>query len=263
MGSITRREALFTLLVNALVATTAVAQDGGKSIEHQQQIWYGYFGTAAFNERWSVIADVQERHFIDPLAQHQFLVRANLARAIGSGWSAGPGMSLFLQWPQDPTSTSELVVPELRPYLEFNGRQKNARTRISHRFKIEFRFFQNVEGEELAPGYSFGNFRFRYRFGVDVPLIRSDAGEERLALRVNDELHVNAGAHVTYNMFDQNRLYVGLQLPLRASLALEAGYLWWFQQRASGSAFYSRDVLRFAVQHTIDLRPRQAPSEQP
>ncbi|WP_276498371.1 hypothetical protein [Pontibacter litorisediminis] len=38
------------------------------------------------------------------------------------------------------------------------------------------------------------------------------------------------------------------------NITLEADYLKWFQQRSTGNQFYNRDIIRFIINHKIDLR---------
>jgi hypothetical protein len=110
------------IITLALSFTSITAQ---KSITRQNLIWYGYFLTLQFNEKWYWQTELQERHYINPTAQHQFLVRSHLHRSLGkSGWEASVGMSLFLQNPNDPEATVKLTTPELRPHIEFAYKQR-------------------------------------------------------------------------------------------------------------------------------------------
>jgi hypothetical protein len=230
------------------LAVPARAQQPEKSKTEQELAWLAYKITYRFNERWSANMDAQERMFTSPVAQHQMVFRPTATRTLGPGWDVGLGFCYFLQSPHDPLSTSDLVVPELRPHIEFNLKQKARYFRISHRYKAEARYFHEVENGELEGGYAFSNFRLRYRIGLDLPLIKSKQGElDRLGLTVSDELMVNAGSRIVQNVFDQNRVYIGLYAAINPGLTLEVGYTNWFQQRPSGSDFYDRHILRIGV----------------
>lgn len=193
---------VYALILFASLPLSSAAQ-GGKLVERQQLAWLAYFSTLRFNEHWSLVSDVQERRFIAPHAQHQLLLRNVLARDLGSGWDIGPGLCFFLQSPQDPESDNDLVVPEIRPFVEANGRQRGKRIRIGHRYRAEARYFHRTAEGELVDGFEFGNFRLRYRLSVDVPLIKAKGGErELLTFKFADELHVNAGNGIVLNAFD-------------------------------------------------------------
>lgn len=248
-----------TLILAAFIAEAQKVQT------HQSLVWYANTTTIKLTDRWAVSFDVQERRFVGPGAQHQFLVRPTVIRDLGSGWDLGMGGCVFWQSPQDPLSTSTLVVPELRPHMELNQRQKLKYFRFNQRYKIEARFFHNVVDNELVEGYTFGNLRFRYRAGIDLPFIKSSGkGPERLTLRLNDEILINVGEKIVANTFDNNRAYIGLATNITPALGLEVGYLNWFQERSNGKDFYNRNILRIALSQKIDMaRHARTPANDP
>lgn len=243
-------KSVITFLLLLILVISGQAQ---KLTTHQQLIWYAYYNTLEINEKWSVRADFQERHFINPYRQHHILMRALLIRSFGANWQGGPGFCYALQSPQDPHSTSNLVVPELRPFLEFVHKQPVGAITFLHRYNFEARYFHNSEGEELKAGYSFGSIRVRYRLGIDLSLFQSRNDKNIIKARISDELLVNIGNGITYNFFDHNRLYFALQYEPVPAISFELGYLNWFQQRNSGYEYFDRDIFRFAINHKMKL----------
>lgn len=226
---------------------------GQKNVENQQLLWYGYYNKLQINKNWVLNSEVQERHFYQPLVQHQLVFRTNLDRRILDDINVSLGFVVFLQSPNDPESESTLMVPELRTDFGFNAKKKYKYFNVNQRFKVEARFFHQTENNELVGGYQFSNFRMRYQLGLDIPLIKKQDAE-KLILKIKDEVMFNFGKNIVKNVFDQNRIYIGLNYPMNKNLAFEAGYLNWFQQRPSGTDFYNRDIIRFSVFHTINLK---------
>lgn len=226
-----------------------------KKVEHQQLIWYGYYNIVKFNENWSLLSEIQERQFYNPTAQHQLVFRSNLERKLVANWSASGGLTLFLQNPNNPESENNLTVPELRPDIGFNSKQKLDFLTITHRYKAEARFFHDVENNRLSGGFRFSNFRLRYQLGFDFPLWKKEE-KEKIILKVKDEVMFNVGKKVVKNTFDQNRIYIALNYKINPSFAVEMGYMNWFQQQKTGVDFYNRDILRFSLFHTIDLKKK-------
>ena len=243
---------LFIGILLLLVSGVAWSQ---KQVEHQQQIWFGYTNTIRFNPTWFLVTEVQERRFINPSAPFHFLLRTHIHRDLGSGWDAAAGFSLFLQSPNDPESEIDLTIPELRPHLEFNLRQKLNSFNIEQRYRAEARFFHNVNSTltDLDDGYSYGTLRLRYRIQFIFPVIKSK-GVNIIKLKAGDELMVNVGENIVHNFFDQNRLYAGVIFVLGPAFSLEAGYINWFQQQKSGVDYYNRDIFAFYFQHTIESK---------
>lgn len=225
-----------------------------KSITDQQLVWYGYFLSLQFNDKWYLQTEVQERHFINPVAQHQFLIRSDIHRTLGtSGWETSAGLCAFFQNPNDPDALVKLTVPELRPHIEFAYRQKAKFLAFDHRYRAEARFFHqtNIARTSLEDGFEFGHVRLRYRLQATVPVWKLD-DKRALKVKVNDEVLLNAGSKITKNVFDQNRIYTGLSFDALPKLTFDVGYLNWFQQRPTGD-FYNRNILRFSVSQKITL----------
>lgn len=234
------------------MAMPVVAQQTDKHITTQELAWLAYKATWRFDQRWSANMDVQERVTINPVAQHLAGARATLTRTLGAGWDLGAGLCLFLQSPNDPYAPSDLIVPELRPHVELAAKQKMRYFHMVQRYKAEARWFHNVENGALAPGYAFGNFRLRYRIGLDVPLLKATSGDQEwLGCSISNELMVNAGKRITYNVFDQNRAYLGFYANVCPNLTVELGYLNAFQQRPSGHDFHDLHIVRLGVNQKL------------
>jgi hypothetical protein len=227
-----------------------------KIVEHQQLIWYGYYNSLKFNEKWSLNSEIQERQFYQPTAQHQLVFRTNLERKLIGDWNASVGMTYFLQNPNNPTSESNLTVPELRPDIGFGNKQKLGIVTINHRYKAEARFFHDVENNRLVGGYRFSNFRLRYQVGLDF-LIWKNEREQVFVAKIKDEIMFNVGNKMVKNTFDQNRIYLAINYKINNSYAVELGYMNWFQQLKSGTDFYNRDILRFSIFHSMDLKKKK------
>ena len=227
-----------------------------KMVEHQQLIWYGYYNSLKFNEKWSLNSEIQERQFYQPTAQHQLVFRTNLERKLIGDWNASVGMTYFLQNPNNPTSESNLTVPELRPDIGFGNKQKLGIVTINHHYKAEARFFHDVENNRLVGGYRFSNFRLRYQVGLDF-LIWKNEREQVFVAKIKDEIMFNVGNKMVKNTFDQNRIYLAINYKINNSYAVELGYMNWFQQLKSGTDFYNRDILRFSIFHSMDLKKKK------
>jgi hypothetical protein len=105
---------LTTILASTLSVNESRAQES-KSITNQNLIWYGYFNTLHFSDKLFLTTEFQERHFIRPVAQSQFVTRTHLHVQLSSGWDVAAGMCLFLQGTNDPLKNA-INVPELRPH---------------------------------------------------------------------------------------------------------------------------------------------------
>ena len=227
-----------------------------KNITHQSLIWYTYAQDLKINDRFSVYTDIQERQFISPVKQSQLVMRSTFKTAIKHNFDFGAGFCFFLS-NTDPTVDYDLQTPEVRPYIEFNNKQAYKRISVSHRARMEARFFHNVDGTELARGFSFGSMRFRYQFGLDILLNKPKEEKHALKLKIMEEVMINFGKKIKYNALDQNRISVLLVYAPIKAVAIEVGYVNWFQQRPSGANYFNRNILRVGLVHHIHLKNKE------
>jgi len=215
-------------------------------IEHQSQIWYGYYLTHSLHTKWYVQGEAHTRHFIDPLVHHQNAFRVHLHRTFGGNWDLSAGAALFLNTPNDVKAAVRLAVPEYRPHLDIAYRHKWSAIRIDHRFRSEMRFNRetNVSRTELTDRVNFSNYRLRYRIQAMFPFFKQIQG------KVNTEILLNAGQENPANTLDQHRMFAGLSIPIRSNLTLDVGYLHAFQQR-SNLNYYDRSILSLMLNHRL------------
>jgi len=216
------------------------------NIEHQSQIWYGYYLTYPINNKWYVQGEVHTRHFVDPLVHHQNAFRAHLHRVLTKNWDISAGAALFLNTPNDPAAFVRLSVPEYRPHVDVAYKHSWYKIRIDHRFRSEMRFNQvtNAPRTELGEAIKFNNYRFRYRIQALFPLVKSIQG------KVNTEILLNAGQENPENLLDQHRMFAGLSIPIRSNLTVDVGYLHSFQQRPNLN-YYDRSIVSIMVYHRL------------
>ena len=219
---------------------------GQRQIEHQSQIWYGYYLTIPMNSNWYVQGEVHTRHFINPLVHHQNAFRAHLHRTFGGNWDLSAGAALFLNTPNDSRAAVRLAVPEYRPHLDIVYKHSVKAFRIDHRFRSEMRFNRetNVSRTELTDGVNFSNYRLRYRIQALFPFFKQIQG------KVNTEILLNAGQENPANTLDQHRMFAGLSIPIHTDLTADIGYLHAFQQRPNLN-YYDRSILSIMVYHRI------------
>lgn len=225
------------------------AQTAQKKITSRPYGWYTYANTLQLAPKWLLSSDVSERHFFDNGKQLQFTLRSKIIYTLGQNWNAGIGFAYFLSNTFDPASTSTLAVPELRPFQEFNNTQHLHRFTISHRYRIEERYFRKVVNDKLANGYNF-NFRFRYKFEVEYPLYQSVNKVQSLSFKAGDEIMLNAGNNIVLNTFEQNRVNTAISYQASSNFTFDLGYTYSFQQRRSGD-YNEANILRFTIQHKI------------
>lgn len=239
----------YSVLVLAFIChnTISCAQ---KNVQHQEQIWHGVYVNLPINKRLQIGSEIQERHFVLPFKQQQFLIRNQVFYNVSKDAKVIFGSSHFKHGPSSPSAKNGLTIPEWRLELGCSNRQVFKHFVVQHRYRWESRFYKHVDNNQLSKQYIFSHFRFRYQLGIDVPLIKSD-DLPFLSLKLREEIMFNIGESILYNVFDQNRLSMGLYVLLNKHLGLETTYLNLYQQQAKGRDFINRNILRFSFYYNI------------
>lgn len=216
-----------------------------QTIETQYQFWARYNPHIRLTENLKVKADVDERIFVLPVRQHQYIVRAQLDRALTGNWHLSAGGAFFQQHlPQDPDLPVASTTPELRPELETN--LKNPITnnlQLQHRFRSDFRFFRTDD----QSGFSYSHTRFRYMLGFRYAL------GEQWTLTVFDEILLNGLKNKTVNTFDQNRIGMNVTRRINEALSVDLMYFNWYQLRSTPDSYYNRHIIRATLVHKFSL----------
>lgn len=223
-----------------------------KNVQHQAQIWHGIYVNVPISKCFQLGSEIQERHFVTPVAQQQFLVRNQLFYNLSNDAKAILGISHFQHGPSKPNVKNAITIPEWRLEIGLSNRQVYKNLIVQHRYRWESRFYKQVDNNQLSKKYSFSHFRLRYQLGIDIPLIKKKSRELPLfTLKLREEVMLNIGASIVYNIFDQNRLSAGLYATPNANVAFEITYLNLFQQQARGTDFYNRNILRLSFYYNI------------
>lgn len=245
-----KRKLLFSIFFLFLLHFESQAQT--KQTSNQNLYWIRYYNQLSFNEKWTWHNEIDERRFFEHNKHHHLIMHTRLHYKIFKNADVAMGFTYSLQSPHDPNSTSNLVIPELRPGQEFNFiNPVTARLTVQQRLRIDERFIRKNDGVALLPGYDF-NFRFRYRLQASYVLSKAEA-KNPTTIKVADELMINAGPNIVYNRFDQNRIYVAIEQGIIKTVSVELGYLHWYQQRASGYQYFDREIIRLTIYHKIRL----------
>lgn len=237
------------LLVLIFLKSAARAQ---KTVTNQSLYWLRYYNQLTINEKWTWHNEIDDRRFFEKSRQHHLIMHSRLHYKFFQNVDAAFGLTYSLQSPQDPNSINSLVVPELRPFQEVNfSNVVSKKFTLQQRFRIDERFIHKNNGKDLLDGYDC-NFRFRYRLQANFK-ISKDKANDTTVLKVADELMINAGSNIIYNVFDQNRIYIVVEQGINKNISFELGYLYWFQQRVTGNQFFSRNIIRWTLYHKIKL----------
>ena len=173
--------------------------------------WFVYFGNQKINDKWNIQSDFQYRDYRFLGQRNQFLARAGL------GYNLKPqnhnlllGYAYIATDAYDEFDNNTSTKIEHRIYQQYLYKNKIGSNSLTHRFRLEERFFPNEFG-----------LRARYFISLQKPLGSKTIAKGNTYLSAYNELFVD----IKDPKFDRNRLYGGLGYGITESLRIETGYM--------------------------------------
>lgn len=225
---------------------------GQKDIDYDEQTWFGYLNQTRITNRSGLWLDVHLRFGDNFLGKPAVgMIRGAYIFYLNDQNRLASGYAHITQY-----STTEKApdIPEHRLWQQIQWFEKKNWLSTMQYVRLEERFRQKVEENELASDYSF-NYRVRYAIALAIPL-KGKPGEAKTPfVFLNDELMINFGSEITNNYFDQNRFFAGIGYQFTRNLNAHLGYLNVFQQFPQAETFRQVNGIRLFIFHNLDLRP--------
>lgn len=215
-----------------IIAADLPAQDSQESFrttEDHAGLWLTYAGEHALSDRWAFLFDGNVRRTEFASVWRSLLVRPGIQWRLNPAVRFAAGYGFSYVYP--PGSQGTTHTPEHRIYQQVLLSHTIEKLSLSHRYRFENRWFAQKDtmgGDERTQGW-LKRQRARYQVKATYPL-----GSGRAYLSSFDEVFINIGANVSYNVFDQNRFAAGLGFRLTNTLRLESYYLNYLVLHADG-----------------------------
>jgi hypothetical protein len=237
---------IFCIIAGVLLScVTLMAQ---KVYHHQVLYWLRYQHQLIFSPTVYWNNEIDNRRFIGPDVQSQFIMHSRLHFRTGR-WDLAGGLSWALAYAAFPEQGARAPLAELRPVIEATHELPFRKLFFQNRIRLDNRFFQEDYETNVFEDSDY-LLRMRYRFQVRFPIKKNEHNVTAIGMRIADEIMLNSEK----NFYDQNRIYITTDLLVTRKLSLEAGYLYIDQQRRGREDFFSRNVLRFSILHKTFLR---------
>jgi len=238
------------LPIFALAASSLPAQ---KNVTTDEQTWFGFFNQTRLTNRWGLWADAHFRLKDDFVSEpSQFIIRIGPTFYLADDIRLTAAYTYVHHFPTE--GHEDIAQPEHRPWQQVQWFMRGQKARLMQWVRLEERFRRKILSDsELADGYNF-NWRIRYNFALFLPITKKRFEPGGLQFLVNDEVMLNFGENITYNVFDQNRFFAGLVYQVNSHAQLHAGYMNLYQQLAAGNSFKNQHTIRVFYFHNFDLR---------
>lgn len=168
------------------------------------------------NKKWSVFGEAQIRslRYYDDF--HYYEYKAGLQYNLDKNFAVAAGVGRFDTYSPGGNFKSPKVNDETRTWIQLIMKNYLKKIKIEHRYRAEQRFTSN----------GFRN-RFRYRFGVTIPIRHVKMEAKTFYVTLSDEIFLTNNAPY----FERNRLFAGAGYEFSEAFALQLGYLRQFDYR--------------------------------
>jgi hypothetical protein len=181
--------------------------------------WLMYFGNHKFSNQIGLHAEVQWRRSDVFSENQQLLLRTGLDFYVKPDLRFTIGYAFVETYPYGEFAVQH-AFPEHRIWQQLLVQQGLGKVKLAHRYRLEQRMIGNASTGQFENG-RYEN-RARYMAKASINLTN---GKHPIFATLYDEVFINFGKDVGYNIFDQNRLYGAIGYSISPTLKMELGYL--------------------------------------
>ena len=244
--------ALHIILIWTLLGSGQL-QAQEKTISHVGEQWLQYNNLTHISEKWDLFANAGGRW------KDGFEKFAILFGRIGAGFSPNDKIRLATGFTYvEFYSEGNRYQVELRPYEELLLRGNVFKLRLSHRFRFEQRFYNPVIDGSIQSDNRFA-LRFRYALMTGFTLFKLSKTnpDSKFVLNISDEVMINAGRDVVYNVFDKNRFIISPTLQLNKWVSVAVAWNNQFASTKTAGHYVLTNALWVHLSHTINLSKKE------
>lgn len=226
-----------------------------KTYKNTQGLWLGSYTKYRLSEKTFYYGEYHYRrtnNFIQDMGQ--VYLRFGLTYLINKNVEITGGIVTPLYWaPQQDVEGQDNVVPQYRFWEQIVFVQPFERLKLYHQFRFEQRWRRDfIENSPFKLTH-----RFRYKISAYYPLNKPKLVNKTLFLSFYEELFIQAGKSITYDYFEDNRVFLGLGYIVNENIQLQAGYMWTFRFAGSPNSFEHRHIPRISLYHNLDFYKRR------
>lgn len=207
-------------LISFILFQSLFAQAQKRAHAYNTNAWLMYFGNHKFSSKMGLHAEVQWRRSDLFSENQQLLLRTGLDFYAAPDVRITVGYGFVETYPYGEFAVQN-AFPEHRFWQQLLLQQDVGKVRVAHRYRLEQRMIGNAATGQLEGGRYENRVRYMAKATVNIT-----DGKNPIFAALYDEVFINFGNDVGYNIFDQNRLYGAIGYSFSSTLKMELGYLY-------------------------------------
>jgi hypothetical protein len=220
--------------------------------------WLVYTGNHKLSEKWGLHIEAQWRRSNIILDNQQLLLRAGINYYINSQSSVTAGYCFAETYPYGKFA-AKAAFPENRIWEQLQIKNNVGAVEVVNRFRLEQRFINTpvLENGIYEPGDAVYTNRVRLLNRFSIPFKGKTIEDRSLYMSAFDEVYINFGKRVGYNILDQNRAYLAIGYKIPKAGRLEMGYLNQTVFKSDGIKVERNHTIQIALYSSIEFRKRK------
>ncbi len=220
-----------------------------RDIAKQFHSWWTVSGNHKVAQDWSIHTLVSHRLHDFVKDRQQTLIRAGVNYHLRKEISFTLGYDWVKTFPYGEQPLAKDVI-EQRIFEQFQLKQKIGRIGLRHRYRLEHRFIDL--GDNM-----FVRHRFRYLFGMNIPLNKNKIEAKTVFLSFFNELFISFAQETHPNYFNQNWSYGGVAYRIDHNKIVSLGYMMQYFPKGSSDFVESNHTLMVSYAHNLNLIPKK------
>lgn len=239
------------LFAQSDAGSAAAVNDTEKKITNEQGFWLGYYTKFRLGRRLFYYGEYHMRRkgFMDEIDKVYLRFGATYFLTKELEFTAGIASPINFSSEALTDDAYDRAVLEFRFWEQALFVVPVLRSKTYHQIRFEQRWKR--KNKKGAPYVN--NYRWRYKFTIYVPLNNHHLQPGTIFYSFYDEIFMQSGEGITYNYFEDNRMFNGLGYIFNRSVQVQAGYLWNFHHNGSPYQFENQHIFRIAIYHTLDF----------
>ncbi|HET6224899.1 MAG TPA: DUF2490 domain-containing protein [Bacteroidia bacterium] len=221
--------------------------------------WFVYTGNHKLTDKWGLHLEMQWRRSNIILDNQQLLLRGGINYYLHPQVYLTAGYCYALTYPYGKFA-AKCMFPENRIWEQINFKTSVGAVEVINRLRLEQRSINSPVLQEdgaYTPGDAIYTNRARALLRFSIPFKGKTIEDRSLYASAFNEVYINFGKNVGYNIFDQNRAYVGIGYKLPKVGRLELGYLNQLIFRGDGIKVERSHTLQISLSSNIEFRKKK------
>lgn len=216
--------------------------------------WYMFFGSFKFTEKVGLHAEAQWRRSNYILDNQQLLLRTGVNYYFNKQVSSTVGYCFVQTYPYGEFP-SKIMFPEHRIWEQFQFTSHFGKLEMVTRFRLEQRYVYSpvLKDGVYVVGSDVYTNRFRLLTRFSIPFKGQAIGDKTFYITAYEELFINFGKNVAFNIYDQNRAYLALGYKIPKLGKIELGYLNQLVFKGNGIQVENNHTLQLSLTTALDL----------